>query len=57
MVNKNIVISDPEHMQYANYSAQKISMYYKYLYKAEKHDCKDGSIGLADFLGFRKVVD
>ena len=36
MVNKNIVISDPEHMQYANYSAQKISMYYKYLYILEK---------------------
>ena len=29
----------------------------KIIYKAEKHDCKDGSMGLADFLGFRKVED
>lgn len=27
----------------------------KIIHKAEKHDCKDGSIGLADFIGFRKV--
>ena len=27
------------------------------IYKAEKHNCKDGSMGLADFLGCRKVGD
>ena len=27
------------------------------LYTKEEHYCKDGSMGLADFLGFRKVED
>lgn len=31
MVNENTVLSDFEHMQYANYSAQKIEVYYEYL--------------------------
>lgn len=27
------------------------------IYKAEQHNCKDGSYGFADFIGFRKVED
>lgn len=25
------------------------------IYKTNNHECKDGSLGLADFIGFRKV--
>ena len=28
-----------------------------YVYRVIDHNCKDGSMGLADFLGFRKVED
>lgn len=27
------------------------------LYMREQHNCKDGSYGMADFLGFRKVEE
>ena len=27
------------------------------IYKSEQHNCKDGSYGFADFIGFRKVED
>ena len=36
MVSENTVLSDFEHMQYADYAAQKISIYYEYLSILEK---------------------
>ena len=36
MGSENIVLSDFEHMQYADYAAQKISVYYGYLSILEK---------------------
>lgn len=36
MLNENRVLSEAEHMRYINYSAQKIIMYFKYLYFLER---------------------